>query len=62
MPRGKCTFRQRDLVAACRAIERAGLSVRRIEITPDGRILVEPAAPREDSPEPQRNDFDELMQ
>jgi hypothetical protein len=40
MGRGKCTFRQRDLVAALKAARAAGLQVVRYEIGPDGKIII----------------------
>ena len=38
--RGKATFRQRDVKAAVRAVADAGASVARVEIEPDGKIVV----------------------
>ena len=40
MSRTKANFRQRDVTAAVKAVEAAGHAVKRVEITPDGRILV----------------------
>lgn len=40
MGRGKCTFRQRDLVAALKAARAAGLHVVRYEIGADGKIII----------------------
>jgi hypothetical protein len=39
--RGRCTFRQRDITAAVRAMSAAGYEVKRIVIDRDGRIVVE---------------------
>jgi hypothetical protein len=40
MRRGKCTFRQRDLIAALKAGRAAGLHVARYEIGADGKIVI----------------------
>jgi hypothetical protein len=41
MARGACTFRQRDLTAAVRAMEAAGKTVARVEIEPaTGKMIV----------------------
>jgi hypothetical protein len=40
MGRGKCTFRQRDLIAALKAARAAGLPVMRYEIGADGKIII----------------------
>jgi hypothetical protein len=40
MARSNCTFRQRDVTAAVKAVKAAGREVQRIEIDPDGRIIV----------------------
>lgn len=41
MPRGACTFRQRDLTAVVKAMEAAGKVVDRAEIEPStGKIIV----------------------
>jgi hypothetical protein len=40
MGRGKCTFRQRDLIAALKAARAAGLQVVRYEIGADGKIII----------------------
>lgn len=40
MARGPLTFRQRDVVAAIKAVRRAGVEVGRIEIGKDGKIVV----------------------
>ena len=42
--RGPSTFRQRDVVAAIRAVEAAGHKVGRVEIGRDGKIVIIPAA------------------
>ena len=40
MGRGKCTFRQRDLIAALKAARATGLHVVRYEIGADGKIII----------------------
>jgi hypothetical protein len=40
MPRGSSTFRQRDLTRALRATAAAGVSIQRVEIQRDGKIIV----------------------
>jgi hypothetical protein len=45
MPRGPCTFRQRDLTAAVRAATNAGCEVARIEVGKDGKIVLVTGSP-----------------
>lgn len=40
MARGPLTFRQRDMRAAVKAVQQAGLSVSRVEVDKDGRIVL----------------------
>lgn len=40
MARGVCTFRQRDVTAAVKAVAASGREVQRVEIAPDGRIVI----------------------
>jgi hypothetical protein len=40
--RGPAKFTQRDVRAAVRALECAGYQIERVEIAPDGRIIVVP--------------------
>lgn len=40
MARGRCSFRQTDATRAARAAISAGLTVQRIEIDKDGKIIV----------------------
>ena len=40
MARGPCTFKQRDVTAAVKAVVAAGVSVARIEIDREGKIVV----------------------
>jgi hypothetical protein len=43
--RGPQTFKARDVTRAVRAVTKAGLSVARVEIDPNGRILVIAGSP-----------------
>jgi len=40
MPRDRLTFRQRDLKAALKAVQDGGLQIARIEVTPDGVVII----------------------
>jgi hypothetical protein len=40
MGRGKCTFKQRDLKAALKAVSQSGAKAARVEVKPDGTIVV----------------------
>ena len=40
MARAACTFRQRDVTAAVRAVVAAGVEVARVEVGTDGKIVV----------------------
>jgi hypothetical protein len=40
MPRGPCSFKQRDAVRALRATRAAGYEVARVEIAKDGTIIL----------------------
>ena len=53
MSRGACTFRQRDVSAAVKAVVAAGCKVARVEIGKDGRIVIVT-----DEPEPATDDLD----
>ncbi len=55
MARGPLTFRQRDVVAAVKAVERAGHQVGRVEIGRDGKIVVVLA---QGAPEAPSNEWD----
>jgi hypothetical protein len=60
MPRAKLTFRQRDVTAAVKAIVASGHAVERVEITPDGRIVVIVAKSGEDVS--RANEWDAILE
>jgi hypothetical protein len=39
MPRGRLTFRQRDVAALIRALRQAGLRVVNVRLTPEGEVF-----------------------
>lgn len=47
MARGACTFRQRDLSAAIKAVAAAGMDVRSVEVDKDGKIVIHAAKPED---------------
>jgi hypothetical protein len=51
MARGDCTFRQRDLRAALKAVEQSGAKVASVNIKPDGTIVVVMGEPPATAPE-----------
>lgn len=64
MPRDRLTFRQRDVTAAIKAVERAGHQVARVSIGQDGNIIIELASPAANEPTPARepsNEWDEVL-
>jgi hypothetical protein len=63
LARERLTFRQRDVTAAIKAIERAGHKVAKIEIGKDGRIIVVLVSPvaSETAPEPEPNPWDRVF-
>jgi hypothetical protein len=60
MARGPLTFRQRDVVAAIKAVEAAGHKVARVEIGKDGRIVI--VMLQEGSIAPPANEWDEILE
>lgn len=40
MSRGACTFRQRDVTAAVKAVAAAGVAIARVEVDKDGKIVI----------------------
>ena len=65
MARHRLTFRQRDVTAAVRAVERASRQVTRVRIDQDGSIIVDvvplPVA-SETAPDPEPNPWDKLVE
>jgi len=59
MPRGRCTFRQRDVTAAVKAMIAAGCAVFRVVIDREGRIVLETAEGVACLKASDRNDWDE---
>lgn len=64
MSRGPQTFRQRDVTAAIKAIERAGHKVAKVEIGKDGCIIVVlvPPVGSETTPETEPNPWDRVFE
>ena len=60
MARGICTFRQRDVTRAVKAVVLAGLSVARVEIDKHGNIAVVPGKAQLDEIEPSANPWDSI--
>jgi hypothetical protein len=62
MARDRLTFRQRDITAAIKAVERAGHKVAKVEIGQDGRIRLElvPPVGNETAPAPVLNPWDKV--
>lgn len=63
MPRDRLTFRQRDLTAAIKAVERAGHKAYRVTIGNDGSICVEltPPGTNQTAPAPEPNPFNRVF-
>ena len=62
MSRGQQTFRQSDVTRALRAIVKAGIAVRRVEIERNGKIVLVAATPRDgDGDKPEENEWDEVL-
>ncbi len=60
--RGPSAFKKSDVVRAMTAVQAAGLEVARVEIRPDGLIVVVPSKRNETtSPPDDGNDWDELL-
>jgi hypothetical protein len=55
MPRERRAFRQGDVTAVVRAVEKAGKSVARVEVDPEGTVTVFTGSP-EDSPDDTRKE------
>jgi hypothetical protein len=52
MPRGKQTFRRTDLKRAAAVLRDLGLSLERVEIDKDGKIILVPGKPANDGGNP----------
>jgi hypothetical protein len=61
MARARLTFRERDVIAAIRAVEKAGHKPYRVLIGPDGSITLEltPPATNETAPNLEPNPWDQ---
>lgn len=59
MSRGPCTFKQRDVTKAVKAIIAAGVPVERVEIDKAGKIIIVTAAKPIESAGGARNEWDE---
>jgi hypothetical protein len=56
-------FTERDVRAAVRAMERAGYQIQRVEIAPDGRIVVVPQQRiSANSPSVEKNPWDDVLE
>jgi hypothetical protein len=66
MARGPLLFRQRDVTAAVKGVLQAGLTVYRVEIGKDGRIIVisdlVPPVANETAPDPEPNPWDRMVE
>ena len=60
MSRGPSTFRQRDVTAAMKAVTDAGYEVARVEIGPDGKIIIVPTRDAAAGPV-EKNPWDEIL-
>ena len=60
MARGTCTFRQRDVTKAVKAVAAAGVEIARVEIDRNGKIIVIMGKPAETAEGTQRNEWDDV--
>jgi hypothetical protein len=58
--RGNCHFRQADLLRAVRAIEAAGKTVTRVEVLPNGKLVIVTGKPGENEAETE-NPWDRVL-
>jgi hypothetical protein len=58
MPRSPCTFKQRDVTKAVKAVVAAGVQVARVTIDREGKIAVEIGKPVGSAG---RNEWDEVL-
>jgi hypothetical protein len=61
MAHGRLKFRQRDLTRAVRGARAAGLSVAKVEIDADGRIVIVVGTPAETVERPALNEWDSAV-
>ena len=64
MSRGQQTFKQRDVTKALKATVKAGISVGRVEIDKEGKIVIV-ATRQQDTPsgeKPEKNEWDGVLQ
>ena len=62
MPRGRLTFKQRDVTAAVKAVADAGFHVARVEVDREGKIAVYTGPPQAGAAaEPEVNGWDKLL-
>jgi hypothetical protein len=62
MPRGPTTYRKRDLDTALRAARDAGLTVVRVEVDRDGRIIITTSAEPGSSNSVNENEWDVVLE
>ena len=60
MARGSCTFRQRDVTKAVKAVAAAGVEIARVEIDRNGKIIVIMGKPAETTEDAERNEWDDV--
>ncbi len=60
MARGSCTFRQRDVTKAVKAVAAAGVEIARVEIDRNGKIIVVTGKPAETTEDAQCNEWDDV--
>ena len=61
MPRKPCSFRQRDVTAAVKAVVAAGVEVARVKIDKNGAIEIDTGKPCENSNGAERSPDDEIV-
>jgi hypothetical protein len=58
MARGPCTFKQRDVTAAVKAVVAAGVAVARVEIDREGKIILMTGKASDGEPASEKSDLD----
>ncbi len=61
MSRAPVSFRERDLTRAVKAINKAGLRIKLVEIDKSGRIVVVPVNGGDAEAQQNRNEWDEVL-